>query len=122
MLVVFYMLKTVCELLISCWSSDVASSDLPSRLDDGLRQFLDEGRHPFGPGQDRLDDLVRQGPSADHARDQRLDLAPGKPVQSEKRDVREADPGRRQLQPEGDDKQHPEPTEDRKRPRLNSSH
>ena len=74
-------------------------------LEHGLGQLLDEQRHAVGALDDLVGDLLGQRLAAGHVRDH-LGALPGRQaVEREQRHVRTADPGRRELRPEGDDHQ-----------------
>ena len=74
-------------------------------LDHGLGQLLDEQRHAIGAIDDLVGDLLGQGLAAGHVRDH-LGALPGRQaVETEQGHVRAADPGWRELRPEGDDHQ-----------------
>ena len=76
-------------------------------LEHGLGQLLDEQRHPVRLGHDLLQHLGRQRLAARHPLGHGRDLALVQPVEREQADVGEADPGRPELGPEGDQHEHP---------------
>ena len=93
----------------ACELQAVADVAHQARLDQRLRQLLDEQRHAIGPSPDLLDGLRRQRPAAGDQLDQRLDLPADKAIERQRRDVRVPHPQRQSVGPSGHDQQHRQP-------------
>jgi hypothetical protein len=86
----------------------IAGIQEQARFQHRLGQLLDEQRHAVGARHNLLDDRRRQRLVAAHPGNQIRPQTPAQTAQGQRGHVRLAGPGRLELRPEGDQRQHPQ--------------